>query len=219
MGNASDFIIREGELSYYRDSAWMHQDGNYPDWAKKEGLTFEKYAGKDSTVFLPDGVDEIGDEAFFKNKFLETVIVPESVYMLGIKSFYSCPNLKRMFIHGTIHCWSDFITKKQNVELVFFKNSLDDVDTPYQEKALHGFIYAMEKNLPIDESIKGENIAWIKRRRKKLYPVALENITFLKLMLDNKIVPQKEVDELLKQAAEANLTDASAMLLQYSQSK
>ena len=219
MSNANDFVIREGDLSYYRDSAWLHPDGNYPEWAKKAGLTLEKYIGKDADVVIPDGIDEIGDEAFIKNKFLENVVVSEGVYLLGIKSFCSCPNLKRMVIHGTIHVWGDFITKKQNVELVFLKNSLDSVDTPYQEKALRGFIYATENDLPMDESIKEDNVAWIKRRRKKLYPTVLENLSLLRLMLSNNIVPKKEVDDLLSQATQAGCTEATALLLQYSQSK
>lgn len=219
MSNASDFIIQEGELSWRRDSAWLHPDGNYPDWALKEGKTLVKYTGKASDVIIPDGISEIGDEAFSKNKHLETVTVPESVYLLGTKSFYSCPNLKQIVCHGTIQVWSDFITKKQDVVLVFLKNALDTVDTPFQEKALRGFIYATENDLPMEENIKEENVAWIKRRKKKLYPTALENLSLLNLMLDSKVVPKKEVDDLLNQATESNLTEAAAMLLQYSQSK
>lgn len=219
MSNAIDFAIREGELSWFRDSKWMHPDRKREDWEKEFGLTLEKYTGKDADVVIPEGVNEIGDEAFFKNKYLETVSVPESVYMLGIKSFYSCSNLKRMIIHGAIQCWSAFITKKQDVELVFLKNALDGVDTSYQEKALRGFIYAEEKGLPVDENVREENLSWIKRRRKKLYPAALENLALMRLMLDSKIVPKKEVEDLLQQATESNSTEAAAMLLQYSQSK
>ena len=218
MSSASDFVIREGELSWFRDSKWM-QPVKREEWEKEFGLTLEKYTGKDADVLIPEGIDEIGEEAFFKNKYLETVSVPESVYMLGIKSFYSCANLKRMIIHGTIQCWSDFITKKQDVELVLLKNALDSVATPYQEKALRGFIYAEEKGLPVDKNVREENISWIKRRRKKLYPTALENLSLMQLMLDCKIVPQKEVEDLLRQATESNSTEAAAMLLQYSQSK
>ena len=219
MSNASGFIIQEGELSWYRDSAWLHPDGNYPEWALKEGKTLVKYTGKDPDVIIPDGISEIGDEAFFKNKYLETVTVPESVYLLGTKSFYSCTNLKQIVCHGTIQVWSDFITKKQDVVLVFLKNALDTVDTPFQEKALRGFIYATENDLPTDESVKEDNVAWIKRRRKKLYPTALENLPLLRLMLDNKIVPKKEVDDLLAQATEANQAETAALLLAYSQTK
>lgn len=53
----------------------------------------------------------------------------------------------------------------------------------------------------------------------KLYPTALENLPRLRLMLDNKIVPKKEVDDLLAQATEANHAETAALLLEYSQIK
>ena len=219
MSSAKDFDIRECEL-YCSNAAHLYPDGNYPEWAQEKGPMLVKYSGKDSTVEIPDGVLEVGEEAFFKNKYIEVVTVPESTYGIGIKAFCSCPNLKRIIFRGSIQVWGDsLLTKKQNVELVFLKNSIDDVITIYQEKALAGFLYAVKNGMPVDEAVKEENLAWIKRRRKKLFPAAFENHTLLTLMLDNKMIPKKELDDVIYQATELGYTEVTVQLLNFSLQK
>ena len=220
MSSTKDFNIQECELTYYTSGGMLHPDGNYPEWAIREGPMLVKYSGKDINVEIPDGVLEVGEEAFFKNKFVEEVTVPESTYAIGINAFCGCTNLKRILFKGTIHFGGDYIiTKKQNVELVFLKNSIDSVVSVYQEKALAGFLYAVENGLSMDETVKGDNLEWIKRRRKKLYPAAFENPVLLGLILDNKLISRKELDEVISQATELGHTAVVAQLLSYSQQK
>ena len=220
MSSTKDFNIQECELTYYTSGGMLHPDGNYPEWAIREGPMLVKYSGKDINVEIPDGVLEVGEEAFFKNKFVEEVTVPESTYAIGINAFCGCTNLKRILFKGTIHFWGDYIiTKKQNVELVFLKNSIDSVVSVYQEKALVGFLYAGENGVPVEDTVRGENLEGIKRRRKKLYPVAFENPVLLGLILDNKLIPRKELDDVISQATELGHTAVVAQLLSYSQQK
>ena len=71
----------------------------------------------------------------------------------------------------------------------------------------------------MDETVKGDNLEWIKRRRKKLYPAAFENPVLLGLILDNKLISRKELDEVISQATELGHTAVVAQLLSYSQQK
>ena len=210
-----DFEIINGKLSWRKNADWLYPDGNYPEWAKKNGKILVKYKGKDTRVYIPDGIDEIGAEAFRKNKYIEVVDFPESVYDIGAHALYNCQNLKTVIFRGYLYVWSDFITKKQQVQLVFLKNSLDDVDNKYQEKALLGFIYCVENDLMIDDTVFEKNLIWIKRRRKKLYQQAVTNHTLLQILLNHHLVPKQEIDELLELATASGDAEATAMILNY----
>ena len=109
MSSTKDFNIQECELTYYTSGGMLHPDGNYPEWAIREGPMLVKYSGKDINVEIPDGVLEVGEEAFFKNKFVEEVTVPESTYAIGINAFFGCTNLKRILFKVLRNIYLEFI--------------------------------------------------------------------------------------------------------------
>lgn len=57
-----------------------------------------KYRGNDSDVVIPDGVTDIGEEAFAMCYSLETVKLPENLRTIGAKAFYGCEHLKEIEI-------------------------------------------------------------------------------------------------------------------------
>lgn len=72
--------------------------GNTP-WRKKLGdwLVINDilvgYAGKDTSVIIPDGIRRINECAFFGNSNIKSVVIPDSVEYIGDSAF-SCRNLK-----------------------------------------------------------------------------------------------------------------------------
>ena len=67
MSNASDFIIENGVL--------------------------KKYVGPGGDVVIPDGVIEIGKEAFAQCAGLTGIMMPNTVTVIGISAFFWCRNL------------------------------------------------------------------------------------------------------------------------------
>ena len=76
MSNASDFIIENGVL--------------------------KKYTGVGGDVVIPEGVTEIGDNAFKNKKSILSVTIPEGVVKMGVKSFAGCCNMKSIFFPSTL---------------------------------------------------------------------------------------------------------------------
>ena len=50
------------------------------------------YKGNSKAVIVPDGIDIIAPRAFYANKQINTVNLPESVTFIGANAFYSCSN-------------------------------------------------------------------------------------------------------------------------------
>ena len=66
-----------------------------------DGKVFERYYGKAETFTIPDGVDRIGANAFYKCKTLKTVVVPNCVTRLTVHAFANCSNLEKVVFSET----------------------------------------------------------------------------------------------------------------------
>lgn len=57
-------------------------------------LTKCRMSGEEKvTVTIPDGVTNIGNNAFMRCTALESITIPESVTSIGYNAFYHCDNL------------------------------------------------------------------------------------------------------------------------------
>ena len=75
------------------------------DFEIKDGVLI-KYHGEDTEVIIPDGVNIIGERAFyeFMNMNLQKVIIPESVSIIQEEAFHYCRNLRSVSIpHSVTH--------------------------------------------------------------------------------------------------------------------
>ena len=59
-----------------------------------KGSTLVTYKGEDTHVKIPDGVTVIGEKAFSKCKFIETITFPESLQKIESYAFAACTSLK-----------------------------------------------------------------------------------------------------------------------------
>lgn len=57
-----------------------------------------RYIGKEKTVIVPSGIEEIESSAFWDNQYIEEVILPESLTNMGGDTFYYCKNLRKINI-------------------------------------------------------------------------------------------------------------------------
>lgn len=62
----------------------------------------EKYTGRERFVFIPEGIREIGNDAFLWNSDLCTVEIPEGVTRIGNSAFDGCTRLSAVNIPSTV---------------------------------------------------------------------------------------------------------------------
>lgn len=58
-----------------------------------ENEILTKYVGQESVVTIPDGVSEIGENAFENNKYITKVFLSDDCRSIGDHAFYCCMNL------------------------------------------------------------------------------------------------------------------------------
>ncbi len=113
---------------------------------KYEKMTYcykiSKYVGKDTVCTVPETrkdmeVAIIGMEAFSGNKYVETVIVPETVTELRDRAFADCPNLTRVELPAGLTRIGDDVFSGSDVTLVVVEDSL-------------GMTYAIEQGIPYE---------------------------------------------------------------------
>ncbi len=95
----------------------------------KDGV-LTKYWGQESKVVIPDGVKEIGYEAFQANPYLKEVSIPKSVKKISRYAFMSCYNLTKIN-------WNEGI---EEIEFHAFRNcnKLKDIKFPKSIKYIGG---------------------------------------------------------------------------------
>lgn len=67
-----------------------------------EGTTLKKYNGKDTNVIIPDGVTNIGDNAFSNCKGITSITIPASITNIGKYAFYECKDLTNIAIPDSV---------------------------------------------------------------------------------------------------------------------
>ena len=73
-----------------------------PDAFVTEGGVLKKYTGSGGDVWIPDGVQEIGDEAFSSCYDLEQVHFPDGVARIGRHAFRNCHKLAEIDLPGSV---------------------------------------------------------------------------------------------------------------------
>lgn len=83
------------------DSSQAAKKGNYEYIKCKGGVQITKYTGKDKNVILPDRIAgqkvvKIGRDAFYCNKKIKKVTIPDTVKTIDAVAFEECENLKEV---------------------------------------------------------------------------------------------------------------------------
>ena len=216
MSNANDFIIEDGVL--------------------------KKYVGPGGDVVIPEGVTEIGVGAFNMCRRLNSVAIPETVKIIGLQAFRDCAGLKRIAVPDSVTQigeWAFYGCKElkeaiisQNVqsfwsEIVFidcplevFHGPLIPIEeyhykSPSKNALAVGYAEMSESGIVFGEEIAQGYAKQIKSQKKKLYPLMMQRPLLLRYMLNNKVIPVKDMQECLGLAAAYNNLELTAMLLAY----
>ena len=166
-------------------------------------------------VGLPEGLTEIGDLAFFRCGALTELTLPAGVVRIGKKAFADCVNLSAVVlpkgvtaIDKTVFLGCDPAVVAPHIPLVDFHR----LDKP---KAIRGFALAYLRAMPMEEDNRAGYLSYIRRQRKRLYPLAVGNEEVLRLMIAEKMISKKDVSLLLDEAEAGQNAAAKALILEY----
>jgi len=92
---------------------------------------------------------------------------------------------------------------------------ISEIIRAWQPAALRGFARLYLEHAEMDEDIRAGYLKFIKGRKKKLCPLAVEHEELLRLMLAEKMFPRKDVDVLLAECDKQNNAAAKAAVMDY----
>lgn len=163
-------------------------------------------------IELPSNLTRIGKYAF-DGVGLETLVLPASVKELGNFAFQNCP-LQKVTVLGETKFGAHMLGDGM-FELYAWKIPLTCIHKNYEKHAILTFAdcYLSEKEIP--EEYRAASLDYIKSRRKRLYNLALENVSVLQVMIAEKFILWTELLELLEQAIQLGNPEVNAELLEY----
>ena len=88
--------ITRFDLRNYEMSDILSRTANVDDEFLIIGHVLLKYNGNAVHITVPEGVTSIGDEAFIRNKIVESIVLPETVEHIGYWAFADCTALKEI---------------------------------------------------------------------------------------------------------------------------
>ena len=104
------------------------KNGNLDDINKVDTIK-EKYVKKDiKKIVIPDSVESIGDDAFYKCENLTSIKIPDSVKDIGFEAFAFCQNLKSIMIPDSIESIGEYaFFNCQNLISINIPNSVESI--------------------------------------------------------------------------------------------
>ncbi len=163
-----------------------------------------------SEVVIGSGVNIIGVSAF-EDTALSSVIIPKSVNHIDSEAFSKCRELSDVYIEGRAFAEQNSFV---NVRIIAPEKCIMDWEYQDQKYAVvRGFAKGLSDGVVFASDVAERNHKYIRSQRAKLYDVALSDEYVMEYMLNNRVIPLKDVAMLLDKA-EGN-TILTAQLLNY----
>ncbi len=184
-----------------------------------EGLTSIGYGafedcGSLASITIPESMRRIDNRAFRGCNALTSVTIPKGVTNIGIDAFRDCKSLKYVIFpkSKTRIFTSDFLSAPLEI-LCVPGCSIDEVGE-YKAQAAVGFALLSIQGYDFDGKISEGYETYIKRQRKRLYPMMIKH-NAVQYLTDKKIIPYKQIDECIELVDKLGNVEAKAALMEY----
>lgn len=205
---------------------------NLPEGLTKIGTSIFRGCCSLVTVKIPSSVEELGQRVFSECESLEQVNLPANLKKISSSAFYGC-NFKAVTIPATVQEIGEWAYGGcESLESITFEGAPKIIDEAlgtvnaiyapkaglanfvhYKEAYLLGFFRELKAGKAIDAKIIENNKNNVKTNAKKLYNVKSDEL--FGYFLEYKLIPLKDVDEMIAILTEAGNTTRMAALIDY----
>ncbi len=212
MENTQDFVINKGVLNSYRGPSG---EVTIPEGVKEIGR--EAFSGCTglTSVTIPEGVTKIGESAFEDCTGLTSVTIPKGVKEIGWNAFEGCTGLTSVTIPKGVKTIDKSIFENSCLAIIAPHIPVTGFDAADKPGACAGFAKLYLDGAEIDEEIKAGYLKCIKGQKKRLYPLAVKHEELLQLMLAEKMLARKDIDPLLEECGRQSNIAAKTTVLNY----
>ena len=142
---------------------------------------------------------KISDKAFAKCSKLKSAVIRlkkpmGSCINISNDIFSFCRNIERIELSEECRKVMDF--KYMSPRIISYGVKISEVPTNDKNNYLAGFFEAYDK---YPEEIFKEYISYFKRMYKKFEPDLLDNVTLLRIFVDNKLIKRERIDALIEE--------------------
>lgn len=164
-------------------------------------------------IFIPDGVDTLGRNAFSECRGLKRVTLPENIHSLNYGVF-GYVDLEELTVLGALDSIDNYACAEAKV-LVLPRTDISIVPTDLKRAAVIGFSRWLSSGKQVDPKIQKAYLTYLRGQRRRFYEEALVELPLLQVMIQEKMIPETEIDRMLERAGRNGLVEASAQLLEY----
>ncbi len=163
----SSILKIEGSLVNGLDSVYV--DENNPNYTSLNGIIYNKEKteiiyiprGIKGSIHIPEGVTEIGSEAFYYCSSLTSIEIPSSVTSIGSRAFFYCSSLKSIEIPSSVtEIGNVAFVGCENLDIVI-DNSKENVKFYREEYDWDHDMY-IEKETTMEESYAFDGVKSVK---------------------------------------------------------
>lgn len=171
--------------------------------------------GRLEAIAVPEGVRSIGACTFWGCGSLTGADLPESVTEISRQAFCGCARLERVTMLGRLETVHQSAFEGCRPVLIAPNTPLSVFDKNDKPGAVLGFAKAYAARMEMVPDARQSSLQYIRQQRRRCYPAAVRHPELFRLMLEEKIIPQKDVELLLEECSRQNNPSAKAEILEY----
>ncbi len=168
-----------------------------------------------SQVILSQSLTEIDDRAFQHCRKLQTIHIPEMVTRIGDRAFDECVKLSvqidAMDVTLGRHCFMD----DASIRIAHIHPAKVPVNV--RDSAICAFADDYCSDNVQDDAFAGQMIQYIQNRRRQYYPLALKHWNMMQMMIQERVIPLEDVNDLLDAIFSQGEAEHAAALMGYKQ--
>ena len=160
---------------------------------------------------IPEGVRYLAGGAFINCRNLKSLDLPQSLENIGDECFRGCQFEAPLCIPEKV---GKHMPCCRNIGVPILAD-YQCVDPQGREQAFIGFAIAYCRNLTVTEEQKRQYLAYVRRQKKKLYNLVVENEYVRRMMLAEGVIPETDISMLVDEATQKQKVEAVAEFLEY----